>query len=232
MSQLEIGKSWTGPYSGSPTEEQKLELTHPWKVVFAVETTPSREVIIQPGIIDFSKEFVEKLAKYNQNHSRMRDLEKFREELVTSNLEETLVILEKIEQENKNPPGARNYGRFLSSFNTNVQKEKRALELAKELCHLGRIMHFDIIGDTYKEGFHTCHNFLVSEIAKENKKIIRERIIYSIFSILGLFFAILATTSLFHRQPQSLSQLANLLLIAVIIELFLVLRTVCRYLKI
>lgn len=221
--QLKISGSWASAsnegYIGEPSDVKKLEMTDPFYIIFNIENSAMRDVMIQPGIIDFTDKFNEALANYNQHISRIRDLEKFRENLCSENIEATQIIREKLKIEQQKSKKEQNFQNFLNNFDEKNPKEKKAKFLANKLYNYSYIIHYRLIGSRNSGGLKTFYHILEEEITNQEKKIIKKMKIFSFIFFVIILILSFGFMSFLSLRFKNIEQVIILILVIIIVSL-------------
>lgn len=223
-SQLKISGSWASAsnegYIGEPNEQQKLSFVNPFYLIYTIENSALKDVMVQPGVIDFSKRFNEALAQYNQHISRIRDLEKFREQVCLNNIDKSRLILEKIKTEQNKLASEQSYQNFIKSFNESDVNEKTAKFLAHKFYNDSYEIHYRLIGSRNSGGLKNFYHILEEEIDKQRKVIQKRKLLFNFifFFFISLFF--LGIITFLKLQFKNIEQFLILLLLIIIISLF------------
>lgn len=192
--QLEISGSWASAnnegYIGEPSDDRKIVMTDPFYIIYNIENSALKDVMVQPGIVDFTDKFNNALANYNQHISRIRDLEKFREDLCTENIDLCQIIREKIKLEQRKSKKEQNFQNFLNSFDENKTEEKKAKFLANKFYNYSYIIHYQLIGSRNSGGLKQFYHILDEERVKQGENIVKKIKFFNfIFFILLLFLS-------------------------------------------
>lgn len=222
-SQLKISGSWASAsnegYIGEPSEQQKLSFANPFYLIYTIENSALKDVMVQPGIIDFNEMFNEALAQYNQHISRIRDLENFRENLCLSNIDNSRIIQEKIKQEESKQPSERNYNNFWQSFNDKNIDEQKARFLVDKFYQYGYIIHYQLIGSRNSGGLKNFYHILKEEIDKQREVIQKRIFLFDIIFFFFISFLFLGMITFLKLQFKNIGQSLIFLLLIIIISL-------------
>lgn len=221
--QLSISGLWAGAegYPEEPSEDKKLNFSDPFYIIFEIENFALKEVMVQRGGVDFSKTFHNSLSQYNQHISRIRDLEKFREQLCINNFDSAIIIVDKLKEERNKLKSEQSYTEFIKSFDENKNDEKLARFLADKFYGYSYNIHYKIIGSRNSGGLNNFHHILLGEIIGHEKKIKKQVKIYNIIFSIFLLPIILALISLFGWRLTDMEQILIVFLIIIILWLLI-----------
>jgi len=221
--QLKISGSWASAdnegYIGEPDESRKLAMTDPFYIIYTIENSALKEIMVQPGVIDFSDRFNDALANYNQHISRIRDLEKFRESLCTENIILCQIIREKLKLEQQKSEKEQNFQNFLNSFDENKPKEKEAKFLANKFYNYSRIIHYQLIGSKNSGGLKQFYHILEEEKFNQEKKIVKEIKVFSFILFIALLFLSFGFISFLGLKLRNIEQIIIVILLSAIVSL-------------
>ncbi|MFA4834050.1 MAG: hypothetical protein WC619_04380 [Patescibacteria group bacterium] len=220
--QLSISGSWASAdnegYVGHPDDTRKLEFTNPSRIIFDIENSSLKDVMVQLGVIDFSDKFHEALANYNQGIRTLNSLESFRRDLCSSNIEISRIVQLKIQLEFSQVH--HDYNRFIGSFNLSNPDEKSALYLANNIYNYNENIHYKVIGSRNSKGLKTFYHIIQEEIEKQEKKIKNEKIT---FSIIFFFLCLLSLLALFSFLAFSFTNFEQIFILFLLSFLIVVL---------
>lgn len=161
-SQLEVIAPWASAsregYIGEPSDEDKFNRTNPFYVIYGIEHDAIKDVMILPGVLNFSEDFSRNLANFIQNIGRIRDLETFREKLVLANIATSFVLDKKIKE---------SLGKDMTypDFINNLSDEEK--RLAKKLYKYNHEIHYQFIGSRNSGGLKQNYHDLMEEILQK-----------------------------------------------------------------
>ena len=221
--QLKISSLWASAnnegYISEPNDARKLQMTDPFYIIFEIENYALKDVMVQPGIIDFSDRFNEALANYNQHITRIRDLERFRENLCIENIVSSQIIREKLKKEQDKPEMERNFQNFLNSFNEKNPEERKAKFLAKKFYKYNHIIHYQFIGSRSSGGLKNFYHILKEEISNQEKQIIKRIKIFNFIFFVLLLILSFGGISFLGLKFKNIEQMIILVLVLIIVSL-------------
>ena len=194
-------------------------MTNPFYIIYNIENSALKDVIVQPGIIDFSDRFNKALANYNQYISRIRDLERFRENLCTENIESSQIIVDKLRVEQQKPPEERNFQKFLASFDENNPKEKKAKLLANKFYNYSYTIHYQLIGSRNSSKLKNFYHILEEEISNQRKKFFKKLKIFSWIFFIFILILLLGFILFFGIKFRNIEQFICLVLVSAMLSL-------------
>lgn len=180
-SQLDSMEEWVGVYENDLTDEQKYDNANPFKLIFEIQNTPLINVSSLEEFSSVPEAIINNISSLNQNISRIKSIQEFRNQIASSDLDLSQEIYNDIE-ESKNKDI--NFSSFIGKYNIKKPREK----LKKDLIMLRYIkygieIHCKIIGNS-TEGMRKDWENTKTWVENEIKEIAKIKLIYwTLFSL-------------------------------------------------
>lgn len=149
--QLDVTGCWVGSGSGygqELTEEQKYDNANPFKLIYEIDNAPFTQLSTLDGISDVPEEVIGEILQFNQDIMRLRSLQSFRNQIVTSDLSLAFELSTEVRNARCNNV---EFNDFRKEYKKLVKKPgdiyDMKFQLLDRLVMYGEVIHCSVIGN-------------------------------------------------------------------------------------